>query len=128
MIFRNPETVHNPLASYSHQVEIAGNTRWLVMSAQIGMNKHGEVPEDIFSQIEFALDNIILNLEAAGMQKEDLIKLTFYFVGSHNIEKRRNLINEKLGKHQPCMTVLYVASLATASLKVEIEAWACREK
>ena len=59
------------------------------------------------------------------MQKEDLIKLTFYFVGSHDIEKRRDLINKKLGKHQPCMTVLFVANLATPFLKVEIEAWAC---
>ena len=59
------------------------------------------------------------------MQKEDLIKLTFYFVGSHDIKKRRDLINEKLGKHQPCMTVSFVAGLTTPSLKVEIEAWAC---
>ena len=79
-------------------------------------------------QIEIALDNVLLNLEAAEMKKEHLVKLVFYFVGSHDIERRRNIVHHKLGEHQPCMTVLFVSGLATPSLKVEIEAWACNEQ
>ena len=37
MIFRDPSTIHSPLAGYSHQAEVAGDARWLIVSAQIGM-------------------------------------------------------------------------------------------
>ena len=127
MIFRNPTSIHSPLASYSHQAEISGKAQWLVMSAQIGMDKNGVVPDDVLEQTEIALDNILLNLEAAKMGYKNLVKLVFYFVGTHNIEQRRKLIDKKLEGHQPCMTVIFVAGLATPALKVEIEAWACSE-
>ena len=128
MKFRNPETIHSPLASYSHQAEINGNAKWLVMSAQIGMDKNGHIPEDVYSQVEVAFDNIQLNLEAAGMSIENLAKLVFYFVGQHNTEQRRSIISKRLGEHRPCMTVIYVTGLATPALKVEIEAWACKQQ
>ena len=79
MIFRNPETVHNPLASYSHQVEVSSNARWLVMSAQIGMNKHGEVPENVFSQIDLALDNIFLKFRSSRNAKRRFNKANLLF-------------------------------------------------
>ena len=97
------------------------------MSAQIGMDKEGNIPEDVYSQIEIAFDNILLNLEAAGMDTKNITKLVFYFAGSHDVEHRRGIISKRLGGHQPCMTVLYVAGLASPALKVEIEAWACSE-
>ncbi|MCL2840371.1 MAG: RidA family protein [Defluviitaleaceae bacterium] len=125
MIFRNPDTIHAPLAGYSHQAEISGDAKWLIMSAQIGMDKNKTIPDDVYSQIELAFDNIALNLKASGMEIKNLAKLVFYFVGSHDIEKRRNLISKRLGVHQPCMTVIYVAGLASPALKVEIDAWAC---
>ena len=127
MIFRNPSTIHSPLASYSHQAEVSEKARWLVISAQIGMEQNGVIPDDTLRQTEIALDNILLNLEAAKMDYKNLVKLVFYFAESHDVEQRRNLISEKLGEHQPCMTVLYVAGLATPALKVEVEAWACSE-
>ena len=127
MTFRNPTTIHKPLALYSHQAEVGGNARWLVMSAQIGMDKNGAVPDDVFEQIDIALDNILLNLEAAKMECKNLVKLVFYFVGSHDVEQRRNLISKRLDGHTPCMTVLHVAGLASPALKVEVDAWACSE-
>ena len=127
MTFRNPEAIHKPLASYSHQAEVSEKAAWLVMSAQIGMDKNGFVPEDVYGQLEIAFDNIVLNLEAAGMQLNNLAKLVFYFVGSHDVGQQRNLISKRLGEHRPCMTVIYVAGLAGEALKVEVDAWACRE-
>ena len=97
------------------------------MSGQVGMNKKGFIPEDVLKQTELALGNILLNLAAAGMEKENLAKLVFYFVGEHNVEQRRSVFLEKLGEHMPCMTVLYIAGLASPSIKVEIDAWACSE-
>jgi len=126
MILRNPTTLHNPLAAYSHQAEVDGNAKWLVMSAQVGMDKDGYVPDDVYAQTKIAMGNIMLNLYAAKMSKENLVKLTFYFVGSHDILRRRDIVNNALGDHKPCMTVIYVAGLATPDLKVEIDAWAVK--
>ncbi|MFN2464609.1 MAG: hypothetical protein ABR573_12000 [Candidatus Dormibacteria bacterium] len=33
--YRNPATMHAPVATYSHQVDIEGNCRWLLRSEQV---------------------------------------------------------------------------------------------
>ena len=122
--FRNPQTVHKPLGGYSHQIEVKGNERMLIMSGQVGMKVDGTVPEDPLEQIDLALENIFCNLEAAGMEVKDLVKLTYYLVGEVDTARRRELVAAKLQGHQPCSTLVYVARLATPTLKVEIDAWA----
>ena len=36
-VHRDPRTVHPPLGAYTHQAEITGSPRWLVLSGQIGV-------------------------------------------------------------------------------------------
>ena len=122
--FRNPQDVHAPLGSYSHQIELKGNERLLVISGQIGMRQDGTVPEDPLEQIDVAFENIFRNLRAAGMDVKDLIKITYYLVGEIDTTKRRELVTSKLQGHQPCSTLLYVAGLASPVYKIEIDAWA----
>ena len=124
--FRNPQDVHKPLGSYSHQIEVKGNERLLVISGQVGMKEDGTVPEDPLEQIDIAFENILRNLRAAGMEVRDLIKLNYYLVGVMDTAKRRELMMSKLQGHQPCSTLVYVAALASPIYKVEIEAWASR--
>ncbi len=124
--YRNPRDVHKPLGLYSHQIEVRGNERLLVISGQVGMREDGTVPEDALEQIEVAFENIFRNLRAADMDVRDIIKLTYYLVGEIDTAKRRELIASKLQGHQPCSTLLYVAGLASPVYKVEIEAWASR--
>ena len=121
----NPETVHQPLAAYTHQIEITEPKRWLVLSGQVGMRPDGTLPDDPIEQIRVALDNIRKNLEAAGMGIQDLVKVTVYLVGEIDTAKRREVMAEWIGEHRPCSTLLYVAALAMPALKVEIDAWAC---
>jgi len=123
--FRNPETVHAPLAEYTHQVEISEAQRWLVLSGQIGMKKDGTLPSDPIQQFKIALDNIEKNLRAANMDIPNVVKLTIYLVGEINTEARRGALQEWLGDHSPCSTLIYVAALASPTFKVEIDAWAC---
>jgi 2-iminobutanoate/2-iminopropanoate deaminase len=124
--FRNPQDVHQPLGSYSHQIEVRGNERLLVISGQVGMREDGTVPDDPFEQIEVAFENIFRNLRAAGMDVKDLIKITYYLVGEIDTAKRREIVLSKLQGQQPCSTLLYVAGLASPVYKVEIDAWASR--
>jgi enamine deaminase RidA (YjgF/YER057c/UK114 family) len=123
--FRNPQDVHEPVGSYSHQIEIR-NERLLVISGQVGMREDGTVPDDPFEQIDLAFENILRNLRAAGMDVKDLIKITYYLVGEIDTAKRREIILSKLQGHQPCSTLLYVAALASPVFRVEIDAWASR--
>ena len=124
--FRNPQNIHTPLGSYSHQVEVTGNERLLVLSGQVGMRQDGTVPEDPLEQIDVAFENIFRNLRAAGMDVSDLIKITYYLVGEIDTAKRREVVLSKLQGNQPCSTLLYVAGLASPIYKVEIDAWASR--
>ncbi|MYW19147.1 RidA family protein [Streptomyces sp. SID2955] len=123
-IQRNPETVHQPLAGYDHQIEIAGPARWLVLSGQVGMRPDGAVPEEPIEQLRVALDNLRLNLEAAGMGVRDLVKLTFILVGDIDATQRREVVDGWLGGHRPCTTLFYAAGLAAPALRVEVDAWA----
>ena len=124
--FRNPHDVHRPVGSYSHQVELKGNERLLVISGQVGMREDGTIPDDPFEQIDIAFENVLRNLRAAGLDVKDLIKITYYLVGEMDTTMRRELVLSKLQGHQPCSTLLYVAALASPAFRVEIDAWASR--
>ena len=123
-VARNPDSIHQPLAAYAHQIEISGSERLLVLSGQVGMTREGAIPEDPGEQLEVALDNVVANLEAAGMQVADLVKLTLYLTTQIDAHKRRAVLSERLQGHAPCMTLVYVAGLASPALKVEVDAWA----
>ena len=122
--FRNPQNVHQPVGLYTHQVEINGNERMLILSGQVGMREDGSVPDDPLEQLEVAFENIFRNLQAANMSVQDILKLTYYVVGEMDTVKRRAVIASKLQGHKPCSTFLYVAALASPTYKVEIDAWA----
>ena len=122
--FRNPQSIHQPVGFYSHQVEVNGNERLLVLSGQVGMRQDGTVPEDPYEQLDIAFENILRNLEAANMGVKDILKLTYYVVGEMDAVKRRAIITSKLQEHRPCSTFLYVAGLASPIYKIEIEALA----
>lgn len=124
--FRDPQDVHPPVGAYSHQVEIRGNERLLVISGQVGMRGDGTVPDDPLEQIDVAFDNLLRNLRAAGMEVGDLVKLNYYLVGEIDTAKRRERIGARLQGHRPCSTLVYVAALASPVYRVEIEAWASR--
>jgi enamine deaminase RidA (YjgF/YER057c/UK114 family) len=124
--FRNPQDVHEPVGSYSHQIEIKGNERLLVISGQVGMREDGTISDDPLEQIDIAFENIFRNLRAAHMDVKDIVKLTYYLVGEIDTAKRREIVLSKLQGHQPCSTLLYVAGLASPAFRVEIDAWAFR--
>lgn len=122
--YRNPSNVHPPLAAYTHQIEVSGSERLLVLSGQVGRTEDGVVPAEALEQLAVAWENLDRNLQAANMEVRDIVKLTFYLVGEFDPDQRRALVASKLQGHQPCMTVLFVAALASPVYKVEIDAWA----
>jgi len=121
---RNPSTIHAPLAGYSHQIELRDAERMLVLSGQIGMTSDGQLPDDAVDQLRLALENVLRNLEAADMAVSDLVKLTLYLTEPIDADTRRLVLADRLDEHAQCMTLLYVAGLASPTIKVELDAWA----
>ncbi len=126
-IARNPQNIHPPVAPYVHQIEVTGPQRSLTLSGQIGMMTDGSIPEDAIGQLKIALENIKKNLASADMEIQDITKLVFYLVGDMMLIDERKLSMTSWGEHLPCTTLMYVVALATPALKVEIDAWACKE-
>ncbi|HYL40956.1 MAG TPA: RidA family protein [Candidatus Binatus sp.] len=128
---RNPETVHAPVGRYVHQIEVSGTSRLLFLSGQVGMRLDGTVPDDATEQLEIAYQNIVRNLEAAGLGLDDLVKVTIYLVHGSVLEedmaKRRAAIDRVLGDRVVASTLVFVAALAAPRFKVEVDAWAVRE-
>jgi 2-iminobutanoate/2-iminopropanoate deaminase len=125
--FLNPPDIHPPVAGYTHQIEVSDAERLLFFSGQIGMRPDGSLPEAPIEQLDMAFENLIRNLHAAGMEVDDLVKLTFYLVGDMDPVKRKDIINARLQGHKPCMTLMFVAGLASPTIKVELDAWASKE-
>ena len=123
---RNPETIHAPLGRYVHQIEVSGESRMLFLAGQVGIEPDGNVPVDPVNQLGVALENIVRNLEAAGFETTDLVKLTTYVVGEMDPVGRRAELDRVLGTHLPTSTLVYVVALASPDYKVEVDAWAVR--
>ena len=123
---RNPTTIHPPLGTYSHQVAIDGQARWLVMAGQVGRTEDGNVPADPIDQLSVALENVKRNLEAGGMGIEDVVKVTWYLVGDMDVARRREVISRWLGETRPASTLVVVAALVAPEYRVEVDVWACK--
>jgi enamine deaminase RidA (YjgF/YER057c/UK114 family) len=123
---RNPESIHAPLGRYVHQIEVSGESRILFLAGQVGIDADGSVPPDPVAQLGLALDNIMRNLEAAGFEPTDLVKLTTYVVGEIDAAGRRAQLDRVLGPHITTSTLVYISALASPDYKVEVDAWATR--
>jgi enamine deaminase RidA (YjgF/YER057c/UK114 family) len=77
--------------------------------------------------MEQAFDNLIKVLEAAQLDKSDLIKITTYVTIPGSVALYRGVRERKLGSHAPCATYLEIAGLASPEMLVEIEGEAVRE-
>jgi 2-iminobutanoate/2-iminopropanoate deaminase len=124
----NPSTVAPPFSRYSHGVEAPANARWLHISGQVGVKPDGRVAEGAEAQMEQAWRNIFALLEAAGMTKRDLVKVTaFLIVDAVDIGLFRRVRDRMLEGAAPATTGIFVAGLANPEWLVEIEATAAAE-
>ena len=125
---RNPETIAAPLGRYVHQIEVDGPRKLLFIAGQVGMRPDGSVPEDAVEQLAVALENILRNVEAAGLDASDLVKITTYVVAGTELDpaRRREAMERLLGETVPTSTLVFISALAGPQYKVEIDGWAAR--
>jgi 2-iminobutanoate/2-iminopropanoate deaminase len=125
---RNPESIHAPIGRYVHQIEVENPGKVLYIAGQVGMRPDGSVPEDAVDQLAVALENVLRNLEAAGLEVADLAKITTYVVAGSELDpaRRRSEMERLLGEHVPTSTLVFISALASPQYKVEVDGWAAR--
>jgi enamine deaminase RidA (YjgF/YER057c/UK114 family) len=125
---RNPGSIHAPVGRYVHQISLDNPEKLVFISGQVGMRPDGSVPEDAVEQLAVALENVLRNIEAAGLETSDLVKITTYVVAGAQLDaaRRRSEMERLLGDHVPTSTLVFVTGLAAPEYKVEIDGWAAR--
>lgn len=125
---KNPDSIHPPLGSYSHTIEVPPNASWLVVSGQVGIDRKGRIAKGIDAQSERALRNVLACLRAHKMNKQDIVKTTTYITDARFVaafrEARRKVFGDDCA---PTSTLIVIDALANPELLVEVEAWAAKQ-
>ena len=109
-----------PAAAYTQAIEVAGATRTLYISGQVGRRMDGTIPSDIAEQSRLAWQNFEAQLKAAGMTLDNLVKVTTILPNRGDLIAAREARNAVLGDRRPASTLI-VADLANPAWKIEVE-------
>lgn len=123
----NPDTLA-PTRGYC-QVTVARGTRLVHVSGQVGIDADGELAgPDHRSQIECAMANVLLGLEAAGASIHEAVKTTVFVVdySADVLAAFAEASAAVYGSEPPTMAVTFIgiSALPDPRYKVEIEATA----
>jgi 2-iminobutanoate/2-iminopropanoate deaminase len=118
----NPDTLHkNP--AFTQAITVDGPVRMVYVGGQNAVNAQGEVVgDDLRTQSEQALRNVLAALEAAGATQQDVVKLGIYIVQGQDIREGYAAAQTVWGMYPTCITGIFVAGLADPRFLVEIEA------
>ena len=121
----NPESVSEPLGTYSQCCAIDASSRLLHIAGQVGVNSNGKlVKGGVEAEAEQALRNIVAILEANEMRREHITKLGIFLLNQKDVVAYRNARQKVMGDIKPPGTLLVVSSLASPDWSVEVEAYA----
>lgn len=112
-----PQTTGN----YSQALEISQHERLLFISGQIPVAADGTVPETFEAQCELAWDNVRHQLNAAGMDIDNLVKVTIFLSSRRFNATNRKVRLNVLGDHKPALTVI-ITGIFDEQWLLEIEA------
>lgn len=117
----NPKTITPPASRYSQGVLVPAGAQRLIISGQIGVNPDGSLARGLDAQMDRCWLNLFAILEAGGMSKTNLVKITVYVTQSGVTARYREMRDRMLDGHTPAATYVVVSELATPELLVEIE-------
>jgi enamine deaminase RidA (YjgF/YER057c/UK114 family) len=84
------------------------------------------MPSDVTSQSRNCFKTIEAALQEAGFAMADIVRATYYLTDVRDADAHFAVCGELLGEIRPAATLLVVASLLKAEMKVEIEVTAKR--
>jgi 2-iminobutanoate/2-iminopropanoate deaminase len=121
----NPAELYDCSANGMSQATVETELGLVFVSGQVDWNHQYETTENsVEGQTQKALDNLKIALTAAGSSVEQLLQIRVYVRGelAEHMETAMPILARFLGESRPALTGIGVASLASPSLLVEIEA------
>ena len=86
-----PEGIAPPFSRYAHGLLLEPGCRWLHVSGQVGIHPDGSMAPTAEAQLEQAFANVFAVLQAAGMDKGDLVKLTILLTSRDQVALYRTV-------------------------------------
>ena len=117
-----PASVAAPFGPYSHAVEVPEGSRLLYISGEVGVLPDGTVPENIETQAEACWQNIIAILADAGMDVEDLVKITTFLVRPEDVAAAGAARAKHFAGARPGSATIIVKALGNQAWLIEVEA------
>jgi enamine deaminase RidA (YjgF/YER057c/UK114 family) len=127
--FVNPPSLTQP-RGYTHGIKTLGASALLFLGGQVGWDKNGHLvgENDIVTQFDQALENLLAVVRESGGRAENIVKLNIYVTDKQAyLSKARETgqaYRKHMGKHFPAMTLVEVKSLYEEGAMVEIEGMA----
>ena len=123
----HPESWDPPIG-YANGISVPAG-RIVFVAGQVGWDeKQVFHSEDVAPQFAQALDNIVAVLAEAGGKPEHICRMTAYCTDKPAYLEARpqlgKIWREKIGKHFPAMTMVFVSALLDEPGKIELEATA----
>lgn len=123
--YLTPDGLHkNP--AFSQVVATEGNVRTVYVGGQNAVTSSGEVvgKSDMRQQASQVFKNLIIALDAAGAQLENVIKWNVYIVQGQPPQPAFEEFQRVWGNrpNPPLVTVLFVAGLANPDYLLEVDA------
>ena len=110
-----------PAPTYAQVMEVSGATRFVFISGQIPVAKDGHVPETFEEQSRLAWSNVLAQLRAAGMNLDNLVKVTIFLSDRKYIADYRRTRDEALGGRRVALTTI-ITGIFDEKWLLEIEA------
>lgn len=117
----NSPSAPQSAGGYSQAVDISGAQRLLFVSGQIPETVTGNVPAEFSAQARLVWQNVIAQLEAAGMSIGNLVKVTMFLSSREFAVANREVRQEALQGHTPALTVI-ITGIFDEKWLLEIEA------
>jgi enamine deaminase RidA (YjgF/YER057c/UK114 family) len=121
----NAADAPQPAGGYAQAVAIEGHRRLLVLSGQIPVGLDGGVPEAFADQADQVWANLDAQLRAAGMSRDNLVKVTVFLADRMYAMENRAARARYLGDRSIAMTVV-IAGIFDPAWLLEIEGLAVR--
>jgi enamine deaminase RidA (YjgF/YER057c/UK114 family) len=116
----DPQNGIYPAEDYVHAVEVVGARRLLFLSGTMGLEPDGSAPEGLDAQLIQVWDNLRRILAEAGMNVDNIVRLTSYLRDASYAEANKNARLAALNGRRIPTTAIVVQTLEAEWL-VEIE-------
>ena len=112
-------------SNYAQAIEVPASARCIHISGQVGITLDGDLPEASDRQHELAWQNVLALLNAARMEKTDIVEVLGIVRDHDEVSTYRKVRDEMLQGHR-CVSTMLVCGLANPYWKVEIAVKACK--